>query len=107
MLEVIAAVLVIAGAFFALVGSIGIVKLEDFFQRLHAPTKATTLGVGCTVLASAFYFPSQGNGVSLHEILIIVFLFITAPVSAHTLARAGIHLRIKAVEKTRGQPWKY
>lgn len=106
-LENIAAVLLLAGAFFALVGSYGTFRLEDFFQRVHAPTKATTLGVGCTVLASALYFSAQTGTPSLQELLIVMFLFITAPVSAHTLARAAIHLKVATVERTRGEPWKH
>ena len=105
--EIIIAALILAGAFFALVGSFGIVRLEDLFQRLHAPTKATTLGVGCTVLASALYFTFTGPGLNLHELLILAFLFITAPVSAHTQARAAIRLGVEPVARTRGLRWKY
>ena len=106
-MENIAAVLLLAGAFFALVGSYGTFRLKDFFQRVHAPTKATTLGVGCTVLASAFYFTGQTGSLQMQELLIVMFLFITAPVSAHTLTRAAIHLRVKSEARTRGQPWKH
>jgi len=104
--EYIAAFLILAGAFFALIGSYGMVRLGDFFQRTHAPTKATTLGVGFTVLASSFFFSSQGQGFSIHEILITVFLFITAPASAHTLIRAAIHTNAEMEEHTQGKPWK-
>ena len=106
-IEAIIAILLLAGAAFALVGSIGLARLPDFFQRLHGPTKATTLGVGCTVLASAFFFSSTQDGLSLHEILIVVFLFITAPVSAHTVARAALHRHVKTTERTQGEPWRH
>ena len=89
--EFIVSVLLIVGAFFALTGSIGLCRMKDFFTRLHAPTKATTLGVGSMALASAIYFSFQGNGISFHEVLITLFLFITAPVSAHLLAKAAMH----------------
>ena len=56
MLEYLLAALILIGAFFTLVGSIGLFKLPDFFMRLHGPTKATTLGVGAILLASALYF---------------------------------------------------
>jgi multicomponent K+:H+ antiporter subunit G len=78
-----------------LVGGIGLVRLPDFFTRLHAPTKATTLGVGGMLLASMTYFLSQGVP-SLHELLIALFLFVTAPVSAHMLAKAGLQLRLRS-----------
>ncbi len=71
----------------------GLARLPDFFTRLHGPTKATTLGVGAMVLASAIYFTATQPGVSLHEIAVMVFLFITAPVTAHLLAKAALHRR--------------
>ncbi|MEO8419445.1 MAG: Na+/H+ antiporter subunit G [Methylophilaceae bacterium] len=85
--------LILLGAAFALLGSVGLARLPDFFTRLHGPTKATTLGVGAMVLASAIYFTTTQPGVSLHEIAVMVFLFITAPVTAHLLAKAALHRR--------------
>lgn len=92
MFEIVISILVLIGAFFVLVGSIGLVKLPDFFTRLHAPTKATTLGVGAILIASSIYFSVTGN-LSLHEILITIFLFITAPISAHLMAKSALHLK--------------
>jgi multicomponent K+:H+ antiporter subunit G len=85
----------IAGSFFALVGAIGLVRLPDYLMRLHAPTKATTLGVGGMLAASLLYFIGTGRFV-IHELLIVLFLFVTAPVSALMLARAAIHLRLSS-----------
>jgi len=90
-MEILIALLVLIGAFFTLVGSIGLVKLPDFFMRLHGPTKATTLGVGSILVASTLYYWSFENTLSLHEVLITIFLFITAPVSAHLMAKAALH----------------
>jgi monovalent cation/proton antiporter MnhG/PhaG subunit len=67
-----------------------------------ALTKATTLGVGGMIVGSVLYFSTRGDGLSLHELLITLFLFITAPVSAHMLAKAALHLRLRTVERTRG-----
>lgn len=89
--EAIVSLLIIVGAAFALLGSIGLARLPDFFTRLHGPTKATTLGVGAMVLASAIFFSATEPGLSLHEIAVLVFLFITAPVTAHVLAKAALH----------------
>jgi multicomponent K+:H+ antiporter subunit G len=86
----------LAGAGFALVGSIGLLRLPDFFSRLHGPTKSTTLGVGCMLIGSAVYF-SRGPGTSLHEVLVTLFLFLTAPVSAHLLCKAALHLNVHTV----------
>ena len=92
-MEIVIATLVFIGAFFTLVGSIGLIKLPDFFTRLHGPTKATTLGVGALLIASSLYFSTQSQGLSLHEILITLFLFITAPISAHIMAKSALHIQ--------------
>jgi len=94
-LEIIISVFLILGAGFALVGSIGLARLPDFYTRLHGPTKASTLGVGGLLIASMIYFSSRDE-ISLHELLVTMFLFMTAPVSAHLLAKAALHLRIRA-----------
>jgi multicomponent K+:H+ antiporter subunit G len=102
LLDLILSVLVLAGAGFTFVGSLGLVRLPDFYMRLHAPTKATTLGVGSLLIASALYFSTRGDGISLHEILVTVFLFITAPVSAHVMAKAALNLRLKSLASVPG-----
>jgi len=89
--EALLSLLVLAGAAFTFVGSLGLARFQDFYTRLHGPTKATTLGVGCLLVASSIFFSVTGDGLSLHEILVTLFLFITAPVSAHLLAKAGLH----------------
>lgn len=101
MLDIILAILIILGGFFTLVGSIGLFKLPDFYMRLHGPTKASTLGVGAILIASSVYFSSKSGDISLHEVLVTLFLFITAPVSAHLMAKAAIHIKVKQVESTR------
>lgn len=98
-MEILIALLVLIGAFFVLVGSIGLVKLPDFFMRLHAPTKATTLGVGSILIASTLYYLTYKQTLSLHEILITIFLFITAPVSAHLMAKAALHKKKQEDDK--------
>ncbi len=89
--EALLSLLVVAGGVFTLIGSLGLVRLEDFYTRLHGPTKATTLGVGSLLVASSIFFSLTGEGVSLHEILVTLFLFITAPISAHLLAKVALH----------------
>lgn len=93
MLETIIACCLVIGGAFTLIGSIGLARLPDLFTRLHGPTKATTLGVGSILIASLVYFSARGPGLSLHELLITLFLFITAPVSASLIAQAARHLR--------------
>ena len=89
--EALLSLLVVAGGVFTLIGSLGLVRLEDFYTRLHGPTKATTLGVGSLLVASSIFFSLTGEGVSLHEILVTLFLFITSPISAHLLAKVALH----------------
>lgn len=88
--EVVVSLLIVAGAAFVLIGAIGLARLPDFFTRLHAPTKASTLGAGCFVLASLLHFSSRQAGLSLHEALIAAFLFLTAPISAQLLAKTRL-----------------
>lgn len=89
-LDALLAALVLVGTAFALIGSWGLAKLSDLLKRLHGPTKATTLGVGCVLIASALWFSVARGAPSLHELLITLFLFMTAPVSAHLLIKAAL-----------------
>ncbi len=89
-LELVVALAIVIGAIFTFVGSFGLVKLREPMSRLHAPTKAGTLGVGAILVASMLYAYSWGEG-SLHELLIMAFLFVTAPVSAYFIAKVVIH----------------
>lgn len=91
-LDWIVAALLVGGAAFALIGSYGLAKLGDFYKRLHGPTKATTLGVGGMLLASCIHFIAAGRG-GTEQILVALFLFITAPVSAHLLVKAVLAQR--------------
>ncbi|SMH57192.1 Na+/H+ antiporter subunit G [Maritimibacter sp. HL-12] len=89
----IALFLVISGIF-GLVGSFGLVKLRETMQRLHAPTKATTLGVGGVLIASMLYFLLVKGSLSFHELLITLFLFLTAPITAGFIAKTYMLHRV-------------
>ena len=97
MIDFLLSLLIVTGALFTFIGSLGLARLRDFYTRLHGPTKASTLGVGCLLIASATYFSLRHEGISLHEVLITLFLFITTPVSAHLLAKAALHLKVKSL----------
>lgn len=86
--------LVISGIF-GLVGSFGLIKLPDPMARLHAPTKATTLGVGGALIASMLYSYFVVGVFSFHEVMIALFLFITAPITGHFIAKIHLHLSHK------------
>lgn len=83
--------LVTAGVF-GLVGSIGLVKLPDPMMRLHAPTKATTLGVGGALIASMLHFYFVEGQFSFHELMITLFLLLTAPITGLFIAKTHLHL---------------
>lgn len=85
--------LLLTGGFFSLVGAFGLAKLSDFYRRLHGPTKATTLGVGGMLLAAMILHVLRGDETNFRELLITIFLFLTAPVSAHMMAKAALALR--------------
>jgi multicomponent K+:H+ antiporter subunit G len=91
LVEWLAAALILNAAFFSLVGAIGMARLPDFFMRLHAPTKASTLGVGSAVVASMIVAAADGRA-GFAELLITMFIFVTAPVSANLMAQAALHL---------------
>ncbi|MCG7198932.1 Na+/H+ antiporter subunit G [Marinobacter pelagius] len=104
--EYVIAFLLLLGGAFTLIGAIGLARLPDFFTRLHGPTKATTLGVGAIMLSSVIYFTARGEGIGISEVLITVFLFMTAPVSANILAKAAMHIGVNTMEGTEGKPWE-
>ncbi|MEO6564399.1 MAG: Na+/H+ antiporter subunit G [Casimicrobiaceae bacterium] len=91
--DMLVTLLLLTGAAFALIGSWGLARLGDFYMRIHGPTKATTLGVGGVLIASALFFTVRGPGFSVHEVLIALFLFLTAPISAHLLMKAAMRLQ--------------
>ncbi|MCF6234588.1 MAG: Na+/H+ antiporter subunit G [Rhodobacteraceae bacterium] len=86
----ITAFLVISGVF-GFVGSYGLIKLDNPMSRLHAPTKATTLGVGGVLIASILYTLMSEGRLSMHELLITLFLLLTAPITANFIAKMHIH----------------
>lgn len=98
MTEYITAILLVLGAFFTLVAAVGIVRLPDLLMRMHASTKAGTLGTGFILAAVAVMTPE--TGVITRSIATIVFLIITAPVAAHLIGRASYFVGIKLWEGT-------
>jgi multicomponent K+:H+ antiporter subunit G len=90
-IDAVVAALLLIGAGFVLIGSWAIVRLPSTMERLHGPTKATTLGLGALLLASVVYFQARLGIWSAHELLISLFLFITAPISANMIAKVHLH----------------
>lgn len=84
------AIFLLVGALFTLVGAIGLLRLNDAMTRLHAPTKVGTMGIGALLLASMTHSFVFAEG-SFHELLIMAFLFVTAPISANFISKVNIH----------------
>src|SRR5690606_14524357 len=78
---VLTAVLLVAGAAITLIGSLGLLRLRRFYERVHAPTLGSTLGTACVAIASMIYFSVLGTRFVLHELLIVVFVTVTTPIS--------------------------
>lgn len=85
------ALLLLAGAGFALTGSIGLVRLRSFYDRLHAPTIGTSYGMACILLASVIFFSVLQTRLVLHEVLIGALVLATTPVTLMLVARAALH----------------
>lgn len=95
-MELIVSFFLLIGAFFTVVGSIGMLRLPDLFMRLHAPTKASTLGLGSFLIAAMIYAAYHGR-LGFAELFITFLAFVTAPVSANLIAQAAIHLRLRSL----------
>ncbi|GGD42937.1 Na+/H+ antiporter subunit G [Sinisalibacter lacisalsi] len=93
--EILIAFFLVVSGIFGLVGSFGLIKLGETMQRLHAPTKATTVGVGGVLIASMLYFLLIEGNLSFHELLITLFLFLTAPITANFVAKTYVARHLK------------
>jgi multicomponent K+:H+ antiporter subunit G len=83
--------LVLVGSGFTIIGSIGLVRLPSFYERVHAPTLGATWGAAGILLSSIVYFSVLQSRPVLHEILIAIFITVTTPVTLMLLARAAVH----------------
>jgi multicomponent K+:H+ antiporter subunit G len=83
------AFLLVAGGLFTLIGSLGLLRLRDFYSRLHPPTMGATLGTGCVLVASMLVSSWLLHRPVIHELLIALFITMTAPVTAILLMRAA------------------
>lgn len=88
--EIVVAALVVVGAFIAFLGSFSLMRLKSYFERVHAPSIIATLGCWCIMHATIVFFSASGQGLSLHALLIAVFLAVTVPITAIFLMRAAL-----------------
>jgi multicomponent Na+:H+ antiporter subunit G len=86
-IHLLVAALVAIGTTFILLAAIGILRMPDVYMRLQVSTKGASLGAGCVLLAVPVFFADLG--IAVRALLIIAFIFLTTPISAHMLARAA------------------
>lgn len=98
MIEWIAAILLVAGSIFMLLSAVGTLRFPDIFTRMHAATKASSFGVGLMLSACVIYF--NDSWTIAQALIIIIFIFITAPISAHMIGRVAYLLKVPLWEKT-------
>ncbi|HET6322741.1 MAG TPA: monovalent cation/H(+) antiporter subunit G [Hyphomicrobium sp.] len=87
---ILTSVLVLTGAALTLIGTIGLLRLKNFYARVHPPTLGTTLGIGCVLLASMLYFSVLQSRPAVHEVLIAIFVTITTPITLMLLVSAAL-----------------
>ncbi len=95
---VVTCILLVIGSTFVFLAALGLVRLPDVFMRLQATTKASTLGVGGLLLAVATYFWEVD--ITARSLLVLVFIFLTAPAAAHAIARAAHSAKVEMWEHT-------
>jgi len=102
-LELLVSLLLVAGSLLALIGSLGLLRLKDFYARIHAPTLGATLGCACLVVATILYFSLAEGRLAVRAILISLFIIITAPLSAMMLIKVGIYRARRAAGQARDE----
>lgn len=85
------ALLITSGSLIALIGTIGLLRLPNFYQRIHGPSITTTLGLGAVLIASMLFFTVSQQRLVIHELLITLFILLSAPVVAMLLLRAALY----------------
>ena len=90
------AALLVLGGLITLVGTLGLLRLKTFYQRIHGPAIAISMGAGCILVASMVYFTATQSRLVIHELLIGAFVLMTAPVVAMLLTRAALYRDLRA-----------
>lgn len=105
-MDKLADVLMLIGTGFLLLAAIGIVRMPDLYMRMQTATKAATLGVGFMIMSLGIYFGD--SAITIRVLLVIAFLFITAPVAAHVIGRSAYFVGVplwehSVVDELRGR----
>ncbi|GGI19740.1 MAG: monovalent cation/H(+) antiporter subunit G [Oxalicibacterium faecigallinarum] len=94
--------LLVIGGSIILIGALGLLRLPSFYQRIHGPAITVTLGAGCLLVSSMIYFSALQSRFVFHEIIISIFLLLTAPVVAMLIMRAAVYRDLRAGKKDAG-----
>ena len=89
----------VSGGLLAVVGALGLLRLPNFAQRIHGPAITVTLGAGSILIASMLLFSSLNSRPVIHELLITLFVFMTAPVAAMMMMRADVYRKLRGQDK--------
>ena len=90
------AVLLVLGGLITVLGTLGMLRLQSFYQRIHGPAITIALGAGCILIASMLYFTVTQSRLVIHELLISVFVLMTAPVVSMLIMRAAVYRDLRA-----------
>ena len=88
--------MLILGGLIVLIGALGLLRLPNFYQRIHGPAITITIGAGSILIASMFYFSGLQSRPVVHELLITLFIFLTAPVTSMLIMRAAVYRDLRA-----------
>ncbi|WP_293777612.1 monovalent cation/H(+) antiporter subunit G [uncultured Oxalicibacterium sp.] len=95
-------ILLVLGGSIVLIGALGLLRLPSFYQRIHGPAITVTLGAGCLLIASMIYFTALQSRPVIHEIIITLFVLLTAPIVAMLIMRAAVYRDLRAGKKDAG-----
>ena len=90
------ALLLLLGGLISVIGAFGLARLQTFYQRMHGPAITITLGAGCILLASMLFFTASQSRLVIHELLISLFVLMTAPVVSMLIMRAAVYRDLHA-----------
>ncbi len=90
------AFLLVLGGLITVLGTLGMLRLQSFYQRIHGPAITITLGAGCILVASMVYFSVTQSRLVIHEVLIALFVLMTAPVVSMLIMRAAVYRDLRA-----------
>lgn len=89
------------GSLVALIGTLGLLRLPNFYQRIHGPAITITLGTGSILIASMIYFTGLQSRLVIHELLITLFVFLTAPVTSMLIMRAAVYRDLRRTQRNK------